>query len=134
MKGPRFKEDPREWRKFALAGGVFFSLTLWLVWWRWGWFVDWVWGLQAGLVVLVLVGWWMPRGVRPVYRGALTLSHYSGQIMGRVLLGLMFGLLVLPLGLLMRMLGKDLLHLRRDRKAASYWHRARSKGSLDRMY
>lgn len=134
MKGPRFKEDPREWRKFALAGGFFFSLTLWLVWWRWGWFMDWVWGMQAGLVVMVGMGWWMPKGVRPVYRGAMTLSHYSGQIMGRVMLGLLFLALLVPMGWMLRIWGKDLLQLRRDRGADSYWHPARPKGSLDRMY
>jgi hypothetical protein len=36
-------------------------------------------------------------------------------------LGLVFFLILTPLGLLMRMLGADLLRLRRDAQLTSYW-------------
>lgn len=43
------------------------------------------------------------------------------RIVSPVALGVIFFLVVTPLGLLMRALGKDLLRLRRDPAADSYW-------------
>jgi hypothetical protein len=43
------------------------------------------------------------------------------RLVNPVVLGIMFYLVVVPMGLLMRALGKDLLRLRRDAAAGSYW-------------
>jgi hypothetical protein len=130
----KLKEDPREWRKFALvfalAGAVLVGLC-----WRAGWLADT--GLQAGMALLaaaLTAGSLRPRWVRPVYRGAMTASFHVGQVMGRVLLVLLFFALVTPLGWLLRLLGKDLLHLRRAPQRATYWEPARPEGTLDRLF
>lgn len=130
----RLKEDPVEWRKFALvfalAGAVVLGLS-----WRIGWVADV--GFQAGLLLLIvglLAGSLRPRWVRPIYRGAMTASFHVGQVMGRVLLVVFFFLLVTPMGILLRWLGKDLLHLRRNAQRTTYWEPARPEGSLDRLF
>ena len=64
----------------------------------------------------------------------MTASWHVGQVMGRLLLTVLFLLLVTPLGLLLRLLGKDLLELKRRPDAASYWHVAKKPGPLDRMF
>ncbi|MDP6390627.1 MAG: SxtJ family membrane protein [Alphaproteobacteria bacterium] len=43
------------------------------------------------------------------------------RIVNPLVMGLLFFLVVTPTGLLMRLFGKDLLRLRRDAAAASYW-------------
>jgi len=43
------------------------------------------------------------------------------RIVSPVVLGIMFYLVVMPMGLLMRALGKDFLRLRRNDSAESYW-------------
>ena len=53
--------------------------------------------------------WWTKLGVL-LYR-----------VVSPIALGLMFYVAVVPVGLLMRVLGKDPLRLRRDPDAASYW-------------
>ena len=43
------------------------------------------------------------------------------DIVNPVIMGLLFVTSIVPIGLLMRLLGKDFLRLRRDPSAATYW-------------
>ena len=52
--------------------------------------------------------------------GRLALAFVLGFVMTRVLLTLVFYLVVVPIGLLMRLAGKDPLHRRRDPEAPTY--------------
>ena len=130
----KLKEDPREWRKFALVFALAGALVLGLCW-RAGWVPDaWV---QAGLGLLavgLMLGSLRPDWVRPVYRGAMTASYHVGQVTGRVLLVVFFFTLVTPIGWLLRLFGKDLLQLRRLPHRATYWEPARPDTSLDRLF
>jgi hypothetical protein len=103
-------------------------------------------GVLVGAVFAALGGWWLTRGkfqlVAPyfltlgglllliglIYPRALVvpnrlwmkLAEALSFVMTRVILGLVFFLMVTPIGLLRRMLGGDPLH-RRARPAESYW-------------
>jgi hypothetical protein len=54
--------------------------------------------------------------------------------MGKVLLTIFFLLVVTPLGLLLRLLGKDLLRLKRRRDVATHWQPAKSNHQFDRQF
>jgi hypothetical protein len=131
----RLKESPREWRKFALVAAVAGGLVVTLLWRRGVLSVPaWRWAL-GGIGLLLFLGWLCPRAIRPVYRVAMMASHWVGQrVMGPVLLAVLFLAVVTPLGWLLRMFGKDLLHLRRSPKAESHWLPARPNSPLDRLY
>lgn len=45
-----------------------------------------------------------------------------GRVVAPVVMAIIFVVTVIPTGLVMRLLGKDLLYLRRRPDAASYWH------------
>ena len=64
----------------------------------------WPWFLGGGLA---LAGLARPNLLGPVYRGWMALGAALGWINTRLLLGLVFYGLVLPIGLLLRLLGKD---------------------------
>ena len=64
----------------------------------------------------------------------MTVSFQIGQMMGRILLTALFLLVVTPMGLLLRLLGKDLLQLKRPAKAESYWRAAKTANQFDRMF
>lgn len=130
----KLKEEPREWLKFtgvmALAGAlVAFALLRRRVISREA-FVATLIALVVGLAICAV----HPRWFRGFYRVGMTASWHVGQVMGRVLLTVFFLLLVTPLGLLLRLLGKDLLELKRRPDAASYWRVAKKPGPLDRMF
>ena len=133
MNRLRLKEDPREWRTFSLA--LAGSMTLFAG--VWSWRVGWgkVSGfLLMGAIVLAVLAVLVPQRMRPLYRAGMTLGHFLGKWVGGLLLGISYCLVVVPLGVLLRWTGRDLLQLRRKPEADSYWEKARPLGPLDRMF
>jgi len=130
----KLKEEPREWLKFtgvmALAG----ALVVFALWRRHVVSRDVFISMMSGLALALAVCAARPRWFRGFYRAGMTVSWHIGQVMGRVLLTVLFLLLVTPLGLLLRLMGKDLLELKRRPDASSYWRAARKPGPLDRMF
>jgi hypothetical protein len=51
----------------------------------------------------------------------MRLGWVLGKIVSPIVLGALFFLAVLPMGLFMRLRGKDLLRLKMDPSAKSYW-------------
>lgn len=111
-------------RKFGLVVGAVLAGIAVVTTWRHG--GAWTgWGVGLGVVgtALVVLGLAAPAALRPVHRVWMGLALVLGHVMTRVLLTLVFVLLVLPIGLVLRLAGRDLLHRRIERDAASYWVR-----------
>ena len=51
-----------------------------------------------------------------------------------VALNLFFILVVTPLGVILRIAGKDLLQLKKAGKGETYWNAAKESGPLDRLF
>ncbi|MHC4295235.1 MAG: SxtJ family membrane protein, partial [Planctomycetota bacterium] len=62
-----------------------------------------------------------PTRLAPLNRAWTALSLILFRIVNPLVLGIMFFLVVLPIGLLMRLFGKDPLRLMFDREAPTYW-------------
>ena len=110
--------DVKELRKFGLILGAIFALIgLWPALVRGA--SPRLWALAvAALLVLPALG--RPAWLQPAYRAWMALSRVLGWVNTRLILGLVFFALVTPLGLAMRLFGRDALGLRFDRSAASY--------------
>lgn len=78
----------------------------------------WAVGLAALFLVLALV--W-PTSLHPLNRLWTRLGLLLHAVVNPLVMGLLFFGTVLPIGLILRLRGKDLLNLRRDPKARSYW-------------
>jgi len=68
--------------------------------------------LVYAAMLLLLIGMVIPVSMKPLAWAWFGLSHLLGQVMSRVLLGIVYLLLVLPVGLIRRLLGKDPLRLK----------------------
>lgn len=79
----------------------------------------WFW-TTGGLVLVVSQA--IPKLIKPLYHIALFLGHILGWINTRLILGLIYYLIFTPIGLVMRILGKDPLHRKFDKQATSYWN------------
>lgn len=114
--------SPKALRQFGLVvGGVFVGIAT-VIAWRRGWEVGpLVLGLGGPGVVLVLLGLVAPAALRPVYLVWMGLAVVLGFVMTRVLLTAVFVLMMVPIGLVLRLAGKDLLDRRLDPAATSYW-------------
>jgi hypothetical protein len=109
---------PRDLRRFGwMVGGVFTALG---VWFGLRHFASSPYLLGIGLA-LIAFGWVYPRALKPVYLGWMALALVLGLVVSHVILTLFFFLVLTPVGLLARLLGKDFLRLRLDRQARTYW-------------
>jgi len=79
-------------------------------------------------VVFLTVSTLMPRVLAPLKRLWIGLGHLLHVIIGPVVLGLSYVVAIVPVGLITRMFGKDLLAERWDRSADSYWHKRPAGG------
>jgi hypothetical protein len=78
------------------------------------------WWLGAALAVLLFALLW-PAALHPLNRLWLRLGLLLYKVVNPVVMTLLYGVAIVPMGLLMRLCGKDPLRLRRDPQAATYW-------------
>lgn len=71
--------------------------------------------------VFLLSGLGMPRVLRPFYLVWMRFASILGWINTRLVLTAFFFLVLTPIGLVLRMMGKDLLDKSIDRRVRSYW-------------
>ncbi len=117
----------RDLRKFSLTVGIAF-VVLWAVFTL---LIPYLTGRGADPsrlpllwqigVALAVVGTLAPKVVKPLYYAWMTMALALGFVMTRVLLTIFFFLVMTPVALIFRLIGRDPLHRKLDRDAASYW-------------
>lgn len=95
----------------------------------------WAFGVAAAFLVAALAA---PRVLAPLNRLWFRFGLLLHAIISPIIMGLLFYLVVMPTGMIMRLLGKDLLRLKFDPKADSYWIRREppgpARGSFDNQF
>lgn len=111
---------PRELRQFAGLWFPAFGLVVASLLWKAGWTqitLGWI-----GVVALIaLAGLVNPRWIKPVFVGLIYLTFPIGWVVSHVLMIGVFYLILVPTGLIMRLIGYDPLRRRLDREAETYW-------------
>ncbi len=79
-----------------------------------------LWLLVPG-VVLVVLGAAAPAVLAPVNRLWFRFGLLLGRVTNPIVMGVLFFTVMVPIGWMLRRSGKDLLRLRRDPAAQSYW-------------
>jgi hypothetical protein len=79
-----------------------------------------LWCIAAVCGVLAAVA---PRALRPLYLGLSLVGLPIGLVVSHVVMGVVFYVVLAPIGLVMRLLGRDRLHRRFERDAETYWVR-----------
>ena len=81
--------------------------------------------LWAFALALLFAGaaFFMPRVLAPLNRVWLWFGLVLHGIVNPVIMALLYYAAVVPMGLVLKLMGKDLLRLRRDRSVASHWVR-----------
>jgi len=105
-------------RSFGLlVGGIFGLIGLWPMVWRHQ--SPRLWAVTLA-VILVLPALVAPRILAPAYRVWMKLAEVLAWINTRILLGLVFFAVVTPIGLVMRLLGRDPMRRRLEPSTESY--------------
>jgi len=114
----------------AIVAGLFGLVFPWLFnhpWPRWPWVVGGIlaaWGLAA------------PGTMAPLYCGWMKLGHVLGWVNSRIILGIMFYVIIIPVGFVMRLTGRDPMARKLDPTAGSYRVKSEqpSKNHLERPF
>ena len=111
--------DDKGLRKFGLVTGaiVVVLFALFFPWVFDAGMPSWPWILAALLWIPALL---VPKTLQPVYRIWMKIGHALGWINSRIILGFLFYVIVLPMGLVMRLFGKDPMARKLDMSMASY--------------
>ena len=121
-------------RRFGLTLGAAFLVLAGVLWWR---------GREVGAPIaailgasLVLAGVAVPGRLGPVQRAWMALAAAISRVTTPIFLGVVYFLAFVPVGLLMRLAGRN--PLARSRTAASYWvarkPRSEARRDLERQF
>lgn len=108
----------REWRRFGIALGIILAgiATVLLIKGKSTYLY-----FYGGGLFFVLAGLAVPIIVKPVYILFLYIGHALGFVMTRVLLGILYYLVMTPIGLIARLFGKQFLASGFSRGEGGYW-------------
>ena len=114
------KTNKEEIRKFGfLIGGVLIAISIFMLWKTFN---------QYQLVFIigisfVLIGFFIPSILKPIYIIWMTFATILGWIMTRVILTILFYLIVTPIGLIARIFGVKFLDLSWNENVKTYWNK-----------
>jgi hypothetical protein len=112
-------------RAFGLVFTAFFLIVGFWPLWRGAAPRPWALGLGALFLAVSLIN---PRLLAPLNRLWLFLGLALHSVVSPLVLGLLYYTTVTPIGLVMRLVGKDPLRLRFDPDAPTYWLERRPPG------
>ena len=121
------KSEKRDVRNFALTIGIVLGLLGGLLWWRGKDFYHYFLFIS---IILIFFGLVFPAILRPLQKAWMILAVILGWFMTRVILIVLFFMVITPLGIMARLLGKDFLNRKFNEKEKSYWT-ARNRLNID---
>ena len=125
MMPPTAKLDAAGYRKFGLLTGAIFAVLFGLLL---PWLFDyglpsWPWILFAVLALMALAA---PMTLQPVYLAWMKFGHIMNWINTRLILGLVFYGMILPIGIFFKLVGRDPMQRKFDSQSSSYRRQAAS--------
>ena len=123
------KKTNKELRIFGLTMTIAFAVLGLIFIWRdfTGWIV-----LFCISGFFLLTGLALPFILRPIEWLWMKVAHVIGIVMTYVLLTLTYYFIITPIGLLMRLFGRDPMKRKFDKNAGSYWSDVDPEGPTNR--
>ncbi len=124
----------RQLRQFAglvlpLAG----LIVAGMFWWQFAW-PSVALTLAAVVAGVSLAGLFRPALVRPVYLCWMYAAYPIGWVVGHLVIGVIFYLVLTPIGLVMRALGRDPLRRELQRDRSTYWEPRETSTDTSRYF
>jgi len=93
-----------------------------------------IWALVIALIFLFL-GLTKPSVLKPLNTGWIKLGEILGKIIAPIVMLLVFFIVITPIGLMLRLFGKDILGLKFSEKVKTYWiTRDKNIGPMKRQF
>jgi hypothetical protein len=115
------RASDRQLRQFAAALVVFTLLVVSRQWWRHGSVGPVAEAVSAVALVLGALGLLSPRRIEWLFKTLTAVTWPVGAVVSELMLVILYFAVVTPVGLLLRLAGRDPLSRDIDRSAATYW-------------
>ena len=93
-----------------------------------------LWSLVLALIFLVL-GVLNSKFLNPLNKLWFKFGIFLGSIVSPIVMGIVFFIVVTPIGLIMRFLGKDLLRINKNKLVSTYWiNRDKQKKTMKKQF
>ena len=127
--------DLKKLRQFGILVGSGFPLII-------GWIIPTIYGHQFKLwtlwlgIILLVLGLFKPKSLFYPYKGWIKLGHILGWINSRIILGIIYITVLVPISFLMKLLNHDPLKIKKSDKLTfkEYRNRQNSKIDLKRIF
>ncbi len=116
---------PGSERSFGLVIAAVLVLLSLVNWWHDGRVWPWMGGIAAVLLAAAFI---CPAFLKPLNLIWFKFGMLLHVVVNPIVMAILFYVAVLPTGLLMRAMGKDILHLKHDPESESYWILRRPPG------
>jgi hypothetical protein len=123
----------KELRTFGLCALAFLCLVGWIVFRRGGSTPTIATLVGIGIAVAGL-GLTIPQALRPVWVVLMVVNYPIGWVITHVVMALIFYLVVTPVGVIMRLTGRDPMERAFDRSARTYWKPRRTDPDSSRYF
>mgnify|MGYP001023485822 FL=1 len=85
-------------------------------------------------IIFLIMGITKSRFLTPFNIAWIKFGELLGVIISPLIMGLVYFLVVLPIGILMRVLGKDLLSLKFNKNIETYWNKKKLKTNFNKQF
>ena len=93
-----------------------------------------LWSLTLSIIFLIL-GVLNSKFLNPLNKLWYKFGIFLGSIVSPIVMGVVFFMVVTPIGLIMRFLGKDLLRVNKNKIASTYWiNREKQKTTMKKQF
>jgi hypothetical protein len=92
-----------------------------------------VWSFIVAIIFLIM-GITKSRFLTPLNIAWIKFGEFLGVIISPLIMGLVYFLVLLPIGILMRVLGKDLLSLKFNKNIETYWNKKEAKINFNKQF
>ena len=113
------KSTKKELREFGLTIGIILVILGSVVLWRGKEIYPYLLGIGA---LFIILGFTLSQVLKPLQKIWMSFSIIMGFFVSRIILFILFFAVLTPIGLITRLLGKDILDQGIDRTRQSYWH------------
>jgi|TARA_B100000315_G_scaffold59528_1_gene54002 multisubunit Na+/H+ antiporter MnhG subunit len=113
------KSEKSDFRKFGITVGIILIIVGGFLYWKEKESFQIL--LTAGVVLLIL-GLTIPVILKPIYWVWMIFATIIGWFMTKLILSLLFYVILTPIGLIPRLIGKQFIGLKWNKKYSTYWN------------
>ena len=125
------KTDKKDLRSFGVTIGIILLLVAGFLFYREKESFQIFFYIAGAFIGFGLI---IPIILKPIYIVWMTFAGILGWFMTRVILSLLFYVIITPIGLVLRIFGKDFLELKKQAVQGSYWNQRDSNLEKNQNY